>query len=188
MKYESRGYWQLVLSHRFGIWQAPRQHCCWGACQIFERSNNCKNKSRGLEPSWDLTIRRLIGYWNGALVSSTNEHGLGDHRGSQYHMVIYVCSCACAHESVKACSWLSMLECFILILCICVPLYIIVIFDKETFRVGIYVVRKFIEFQMWSSFFASVTVYHTKLFIEKSVVFWHIFFICLVIWPVTFGA
>ena len=26
--------WQFVLSHRFGIWQAPRQHCCRGACQI----------------------------------------------------------------------------------------------------------------------------------------------------------
>ena len=57
--------WQFELSHRFEIWQAHRQHYrC--ACQISERSVDSKHKSRGFETSWDLTIRRLIGYWNGS--------------------------------------------------------------------------------------------------------------------------
>ena len=56
--------WQFKSSHRFEIWQALRQQCCQGACQISERSNNFKYKSRGFETSRDLTIRRLIGYWN----------------------------------------------------------------------------------------------------------------------------
>ena len=36
------------LSYRFEIWQAHRQHCCRSACQISERSDNSKFKSRGL--------------------------------------------------------------------------------------------------------------------------------------------
>ena len=59
--------WQFQLSHRFEIWQALRQQCCRGACQISERSSNSKHRSRGFANSRDLTIRRLIGYWNGAL-------------------------------------------------------------------------------------------------------------------------
>ena len=58
--------WYFKLSHRFEIWQAHRQHCCRSACQISERSDNSKYKSRGVETSRDLTIIRLIGYWNGA--------------------------------------------------------------------------------------------------------------------------
>ena len=60
--------WQFQLSHRFEIWQARRQHCCQCACQISERLESSKYKSRGFETSRDLTIRRLIGYWNGARV------------------------------------------------------------------------------------------------------------------------
>ena len=56
----------LKYSYRFEIWQAPRQQCCRGACQISERSDNSKYKSRGFETLRGLTIRRLIGYWNGA--------------------------------------------------------------------------------------------------------------------------
>ena len=37
------------LSYRFAIWQAHRQHCCRSACQISERSDNSKYKSRGFE-------------------------------------------------------------------------------------------------------------------------------------------
>ena len=37
------------LSYRFEIWQAHRQHCCRSACQISERSDNSKYKSRGFE-------------------------------------------------------------------------------------------------------------------------------------------
>ena len=58
--------WLFKLSHRFDIWQAPRQQSYRGACQISERSDNSKYKSHGFETLRDLTIRRLIGYWNGA--------------------------------------------------------------------------------------------------------------------------
>ena len=61
--------WQFKLSHRFEIWQANRQQCCRGACKISERADNSKYKSRGFETSRGLTIRRLIGYWNGGLVT-----------------------------------------------------------------------------------------------------------------------
>ena len=60
--------WWFELSHRYEICQAPRQQCCRDACQILERSNNSKYQCRGFETSRDLTIRRLIRYWNGALV------------------------------------------------------------------------------------------------------------------------
>ena len=56
------------LSYRFEIWQAHRQHCCRGACQISKRCDNLNYQSRGFETSRDLTIRRLIRYWNGAQV------------------------------------------------------------------------------------------------------------------------
>ena len=62
--------WYFKLSYRFEIWQAHRQHCCRSACQISERSDNSKYKSRGFETSRDLTIRRLFGYWDGALVNA----------------------------------------------------------------------------------------------------------------------
>ena len=58
------------LSYRFEIWQAHRQHCCRSACQISERSDNSKYKSRGFETLRDLTERRLFGYWDGAQVPS----------------------------------------------------------------------------------------------------------------------
>ena len=51
--------WHFELSHRFEIWQAPRQQC------FSERLDNSYYKSRGFETLRDLTIRRLIGYWNG---------------------------------------------------------------------------------------------------------------------------
>ena len=43
------GDWLFKLSHRFEIWQALRQPCCRGACQISERSDNSKYKSRGFD-------------------------------------------------------------------------------------------------------------------------------------------
>ena len=51
------------------IWQAPQQQCCWSACQISKRYDNSNYQSSGFEASRDPTIRRLIGYWNGALFS-----------------------------------------------------------------------------------------------------------------------
>ena len=59
--------WYFKLSYRFEIWQAHRQHCCRSACQISERSDNSKYKSRGFETLRDLTERRLFWYWDGAL-------------------------------------------------------------------------------------------------------------------------
>ena len=59
----------LELSDRSEIWQAPRQQGCRIACQISKRCDNLNYQSRGFEISRDLTIRRLIGYWNGAQVS-----------------------------------------------------------------------------------------------------------------------
>ena len=58
--------WYFKLSYRFEIWQAHRQHCCRSACQISERSDNSKYKSRGFETLRDLTERHLFGYWDGA--------------------------------------------------------------------------------------------------------------------------
>ena len=49
--------------------QAPRQQCCQGACQISKwYDDDSSYQSRGLETSRNIMIRRLIGYWNGALV------------------------------------------------------------------------------------------------------------------------
>ena len=45
------------------IWQAHRQQCCRCACQILERYDNCNMKSRGFETSRDLTIKRLVAWW-----------------------------------------------------------------------------------------------------------------------------
>ena len=60
--------WYFKLSYRFEIWQAHRQHCRRSACQISERSDNSKYKSRGFETLRDLTERRLFGYWDGAQI------------------------------------------------------------------------------------------------------------------------
>ena len=38
--------WKFELWHRVEMWQAHRQHCCRGACQISERTYNYKWKSR----------------------------------------------------------------------------------------------------------------------------------------------
>ena len=61
--------WYLKLSYRFEIWQAHRQHCCRSSCQISERSDNSKYKSRGFDTLRDLTERRLFGYWDGAQIA-----------------------------------------------------------------------------------------------------------------------
>ena len=65
---------QFKLSHRCEIWQARRQQCCRGACQISERSNYSKYKFRGIDTSRSLTIRRLIGWWNGVQASMSWNH------------------------------------------------------------------------------------------------------------------
>ena len=62
--------WDLYLElyDRSEIWQAPRERCCRRACQISKRCDNLNYWSRGIETSRDLTIRRVLGYWNGARV------------------------------------------------------------------------------------------------------------------------
>ena len=64
--------WYFKLLHHFEIWQAHRQPCCRSACQISERSDNFKYKSRGFETLRDLTERRLFGYWDVAQLSSVH--------------------------------------------------------------------------------------------------------------------
>ena len=58
--------WYFKLSYRFEIWQAHRQHCCRSACQISERSDNSKYKSRSFDTLRDVAKRSLFGYWDGA--------------------------------------------------------------------------------------------------------------------------
>ena len=55
----------LKLFDRSEIWQAHRQQCCRCVCRIWKRCNDFNYHSRGFDTSRDLTIRRLIGYWNG---------------------------------------------------------------------------------------------------------------------------
>ena len=67
--------WYFELSYRLEIWHAHRQQCCRSACHI---SDNSKYKSRSFETSRDLTIRRLFGYWDGALVALGLSVGVSD--------------------------------------------------------------------------------------------------------------
>ena len=39
----------LKYSHRFEIWQAPRQRCRWGACQTSEQLENSNRRSCAFE-------------------------------------------------------------------------------------------------------------------------------------------
>ena len=48
------------------LWLAHRQYCCRGACAISEQLYNSKHIFRNFETLWDLTIRRNLGFWNGA--------------------------------------------------------------------------------------------------------------------------
>ena len=54
----------LELFDHSEIWQV--QHRCPFACQISKRWDNLNYQSCDLDSSRDLTIRRLIGYWNGS--------------------------------------------------------------------------------------------------------------------------
>ena len=55
----------LELSSRSEIWQTPRQHCCRCVCQISKRYEHFNPRPSAFETLRDLTIRRLIWYWNG---------------------------------------------------------------------------------------------------------------------------
>ena len=82
--------WYFKLSYRFEIWQAHRQHCCRSACQVSERSDNSKYKSRRFETLRDLTERRLFGYWDGAQVANKPYYIQNYHCGqSDTHMIGY---------------------------------------------------------------------------------------------------
>ena len=47
------------------IWQAHRQHRCRRPCQIAKLCDDSNDQSHGSGTLQDLSIRRLIGYWNG---------------------------------------------------------------------------------------------------------------------------
>ena len=66
----------LKLSDRSEIWQTNLQQCCRLAFQISKRCDNLNYQSRRFETSRDLTIRRLIGYWNATLLPPKNICGL----------------------------------------------------------------------------------------------------------------
>ena len=51
--------WLLKCSYCFDIWQAIRQQCCWGACQISQRSDNSKYKSCGFK-TYDKTSYQIL--------------------------------------------------------------------------------------------------------------------------------
>ena len=65
------------LSDRSEIWQAPRQHCCRCACQISKWCDHLNYQCRGFETSRDLTVRRLVRYWNGAMAALCHIWWLG---------------------------------------------------------------------------------------------------------------
>ena len=58
----------LELYDRSEIWQALRQQCCRRACQILKRCNDLNPQFRSFEILRDLAIKRLIEYWNEALL------------------------------------------------------------------------------------------------------------------------
>ena len=60
----------LELYNRSENWQAPLQYCCRCACEISKPCNDLNYQSRAFEASRNLTIKNLIGYWNGAQVTS----------------------------------------------------------------------------------------------------------------------
>ena len=80
--------WNFKLSNRLEIWQAHRQHCCRSACQISERSDNSKYKSRDFETLRDLTERRLFGYWDGALNTAGT---FSENTSGIYQISILIC-------------------------------------------------------------------------------------------------
>ena len=59
----------IRVPHCSEIWQATRQHCCRGACQISKWYEHFNTRSRGFETLWGLTLRRLIRYWIGLQVT-----------------------------------------------------------------------------------------------------------------------
>ena len=64
-------YLYLELFDSSEIWQASRQQCCRGVCQIAKQCDDLNYQSRGFDALWDPTISRVIGYWNGAPISNT---------------------------------------------------------------------------------------------------------------------
>ena len=88
--------WDLYLEwyDHCGIWQAPRQQCCRRACQTSKQCDILHYQSRGLETSRDLTIRRLIGYWNRALVAiewQVTWHMRHSLRSWNHQRLLYMC-------------------------------------------------------------------------------------------------
>ena len=52
----------LNFPNRSEIWQASRQRCCRGACQISERYDHYISQSYSIKTSSDLAVRRLTAY------------------------------------------------------------------------------------------------------------------------------
>ena len=63
----ARFVFKIVRSFWFWNLKALRQQCCRCAWQMLKRCDVLHYQPRGFETSRDLTIRRIIGYWNRAL-------------------------------------------------------------------------------------------------------------------------
>ena len=57
----------LEICNHCEIWLAPRRHYYRGARKISKPYTHFNIQSHGFETSLDLTIRRLIKYWNGSV-------------------------------------------------------------------------------------------------------------------------
>ena len=67
--------------------------------QILERSDDSKYKSRGFETLRDFTIRRLIGYWNGAQMIRNS------HCHRWHSCAVYIMGCACNVKIACSLKW-----------------------------------------------------------------------------------
>ena len=98
----------LELYDRSEIWQAHRQQGSRSACQISKRCDNLNYQSRGFEISWDLTIRRLIVYWNAARVSRSSNYI------PQYLWDVITCFCpwylALAQHFLNKVEWITSIH------------------------------------------------------------------------------
>ena len=63
----TQNYWVLKCLYHFEIWWVPRQHCCWGTCQISEWLENSKQWSYVCKTLRDCMIWHMW-YWNGLAV------------------------------------------------------------------------------------------------------------------------
>ena len=110
-----RQNWRLHLTdkllHHFEIWQAQRQQCCRGCCQISDRLDFSTYKSHGFETSRDLTLRRVY-TWNSRFSrSATVVSGFKTRRGAMLKPVAMLSQWGNGKNMVCLRSYCSRLHC-----------------------------------------------------------------------------